>query len=143
MRSPTPRRDALELAARALKGKVDKAGEPLIRHAYRVGMALGRDHRTADGLVAGFLHDVIEDGGLTADDLLAAGVSPAAVRAVSIVSRRPGETYQDFIHRIRASGDALAIDLKIRDIRDHLGRPDSLPLSLARRYAIALEILTS
>ncbi|SHK05338.1 HD domain-containing protein [Nocardiopsis flavescens] len=106
----TPR-EASELAARAHAGQVDKAGRPYVEHVFAVRdlLAAHGDHAQ----VAGVLHDVLEDTGLTADDLRALGCPEEAVRAVLAVSRRPGEAYDDLI--ARAAADPLGRLVKLAD----------------------------
>jgi len=79
--------DAIEvaqgIAERAHDGGVDKHGAPYIEHpamvvdlVHRLPGYGGADPLTQqDAVVAPWLHDVVEDTPMTADTLLAAGVS--------------------------------------------------------------------
>jgi guanosine-3',5'-bis(diphosphate) 3'-pyrophosphohydrolase len=56
---------AIEIAARAHTGQVDKAGQPYILHPIQVMLRVqGEDAR-----IAAVLHDVVEDSEVTIDDL--------------------------------------------------------------------------
>jgi (p)ppGpp synthase/HD superfamily hydrolase len=89
--------DADALAERAHYGQVDKAGHPYINHPRAVAAALTQYGDNA--VMAGLLHDVVEDTDVTLDDLRAAGYPAEVVDAVDSVSRREGETYMDMIRR--------------------------------------------
>ena len=121
----------------------DQAGQPYILHVLRVMLAM---HTEAERLVA-LLHDVVEDGHLTLDDLRARGYAAAVVAAVDAISRRSdaGETYRAFI--ARAGQNPLAARVKLADLRDNLGRLDALPdrdraASLHQRYTDAIRAIT-
>lgn len=105
---------ALEIALKAYKGNTDKAGQPYILHPLRV-MAKMPDEASK---AAAVLHDVLEDSDMTADDLRKAGVSEAVVWAVICLTRKKGETYSDFIDRIRP--EPVASLIKLADIEDNL-----------------------
>jgi (p)ppGpp synthase/HD superfamily hydrolase len=126
---------AMRLATRAHEGQTDLGGQPYIGHPLRVmGLVPGVDAK----LVA-VLHDVLEDTDVGVDDLRAHGVPEPVIQAVRILTRSPGETYERFIERVAASGNRLAILVKLADLHDNTdpdrairGRPD-----LAERYADA------
>ncbi|PYC60946.1 phosphohydrolase, partial [Streptomyces tateyamensis] len=72
---------------------------------------------------AGWLHDVLEDSPVTADQLLAAGVPAEVVAAVRAVTKVAGEEY---LERVRAvTADRLATLVKISD-NAHNSHPDRL-----------------
>lgn len=66
------------------------------------------------GWLTGLLHDAIEDGGVTADDLHEAFVPPDVVTAVEVLTRRQDETYADYIGRV--AENPLARAVKLADI---------------------------
>lgn len=89
--------EARLLARTAHAGQIDKAGRPYHEHVEAIAELLAE--RGHDAQIAGLLHDTIEDTDLTPHDLRAAGVPERVVQAVLSVTRRPGETYMDMIHR--------------------------------------------
>ena len=105
---------AVALACRVHAGQVDKSGKPYILHPLRLMLKFDN----IDEQVVSVLHDVVEDGDVTLNDLRALGVSDAAVAAIDCLSKRDGELYEDFIARIKPN--ALARRVKIEDIRDNL-----------------------
>jgi (p)ppGpp synthase/HD superfamily hydrolase len=93
-----------------------------------------------------FLHDVVEDTAATLDDLRALNFPERVVEAVDALTRREGETPDDYYVRVRANRDALAV--KLMDVRDNAD-PRRLALldidtrkRLQWKYAKALLILT-
>ena len=106
--------DAIALAVIKHRGQRDKADEPYILHPLRVMLRL----RGEDARMAGILHDVVEDCGVTSDDLRALGYPERVVRAVDLLSRRDDEPYETFIERL--SVDPLARQVKLADLEDNL-----------------------
>ena len=104
---------AIALAATAHEGQIDKAGAPYILHPLRVMLRL----ETADERIAGVLHDVVEDCGLTLDQLRAEGFSEPAIRAIESVTRRESETYEEFV--LRAKADPVGRRVKLADLADN------------------------
>ena len=78
--------DAIIFAAEKHRGQRDKLGRPYILHPLRVAMRL-TDER--EQLVA-ILHDLVEDTGVTADELRARGVEQEVVDAVLALSKPGG-----------------------------------------------------
>lgn len=107
-------RRALALAARAHRGQRDKGGHPYIGHPLRVA---ARCH-SPEARVAALLHDTLEDTPLTAATLAEEGIPPGIVDTVCTLTRKPGEDYGDYIHRIAAN--PLAVEVKIADLEDNM-----------------------
>ncbi|SNT64362.1 HD domain-containing protein [Asanoa hainanensis] len=130
-------------AARCHEGQVDKAGRPYIDHPRTVAAALVGHGDEA--VMAGLLHDVVEDCGVTLDELRAMGYPERVVSAGDSVSHRGGETYLDGIRR--AAADPLGRLVKLADNATN-GDEARLALldeetadRLRRKYARAREIL--
>lgn len=130
---------AIAFAARVHAGSLDKQGEPYILHPLRVMLQFtGTVER-----VAAVLHDVVEDGDVTLKDIETTfGREVADV--IAAVSRRQGETYEQFI--LRASQHPIGRRIKLADVRDNFERLPTLRDErererLARRYRMALKVL--
>ncbi|MEV4870392.1 HD domain-containing protein [Streptomyces syringium] len=131
------------LADRAHAGQVDKIGVPYIEHVRTVAAGLAP---FGDELVmAGLLHDIIEDTDWTAEQLRAAGIPVRVVEIVEAVTNQPGTPYTERIQRI--AGDAQATLVKIAD-NAHNSHPDRsarLPpdkrVRLADKYRAARAVL--
>lgn len=105
---------AIEIAARAHTGQVNKAGEPYILHPLRVMLAC----RTELEMVCAALHDTVENTDITLDDLRREGFGEDVITIVDTLSRRDGEKYGDFITRILESETACRI--KLADLADNM-----------------------
>lgn len=133
--------EAIVIAATAHDGQVDKAGQPYILHALRVMAAMFSDH---DRVVA-VLHDVVED---SPDWQLAdlAEFGPGVVEALDALTRRDGETYDDYVNRV--SLNACATRVKLADLRDNLDltrlpEPNDVDVARCVKYRRARAILQS
>ena len=84
----------------------DKLGAPYILHPLDVMIRVQRRGGTTNQLIAAVLHDPVEDTNLTLDYIEQTfGEEVAAL--VDAVTKRPGESYPDFISRIIATTDDL------------------------------------
>jgi (p)ppGpp synthase/HD superfamily hydrolase len=136
---------AIEIAARAHAGQLDKQGMPYILHPIRVMMAV----QSVDAKMIAVLHDVLEDTLVTEADLRRDGFSELVVSGVLAVTRRKGESYTDFV--IRASQHGLAREVKLADLADNsslaraLVRAERIEADLdrVRRYLLSYRFLTT
>lgn len=112
--------DTLRIAIDALGGQKDLDGAPAILHALAVGL-MGEDELEQK---AGFLHDVVEDSGLTIEDLRDMGVDEDVLEAVKLLTHREGISYEDYIKDILYSGNETAIQVKINDLHHNEKRCD-------------------
>jgi hypothetical protein len=67
--------------------------------------------------MAAVLHDVVEEGGVTLEQLRAAGFADVVVEAVDALTKREGEDYEAFIRR--AALNPIAREVKLADLRDN------------------------
>ena len=134
---------AAELAIRFHDGQVRKMGPdeglPYIVHPMRVAATLRTWGCLRSVVALGWLHDVVEDTSATFEILRAEGLSDFQLEVLDAVTRRDGESYSDFILRVRRSGPA-ACDVKCADLTDNLaGLPEGH--GLRARYEHAFEVL--
>lgn len=138
---------AIEIAARAHAGQVDKAGAPYILHPLRVMMSLA----TPEERIVGVLHDVVEDTAVTLDDLRREGFGAAVVAAVEAVTKGPSDkgsgwaAYEAFV--LRAAANPIGRRVKIADMTDNMdlsriARPTEKDLARVEKYRRALALLT-
>ena len=106
--------DAILLAAQAHKGKTDRYGAPFILHPLRVMLRLSTELEQ----MAGVLHDVVEKTPVTLESLRAAGYPDEVIAAVDSVTRREGESYEQFVER--SAKNPLAKRVKIADLEDNI-----------------------
>ncbi len=105
---------AIEIAARAHAGQVDKAGAPYVFHPLRLMLAVG----TPRERMAAVLHDVVEDTSVTLADLRDAGFSTEVLEAVEALTKKEGETRMDAAHR--AARNPVALVVKLADVIDNM-----------------------
>ena len=110
--------EALRIALEVHEGQKDLDGKPVILHPMAVAL-LGHNREEQ---VAGLLHDVVEDSDWTFDDLLQRGVDASIVDALRLLTRDEGTNYDEYVHRIAASDNQLAIRVKYNDLRHNLKR---------------------
>ncbi|HEY9498065.1 MAG TPA: hypothetical protein VIQ78_03485, partial [Terrimesophilobacter sp.] len=131
---------AAALASIAHRGQVDKIGAAYIDHPARVAERfdwLGEPVHHC----AAWLHDVVEDSDITEQDLLDAGILPATVDVVALLTRRNDVSDGDYYARIKANPIARAV--KLADIADNCAawrvrRLDpELQASFAQKYSAA------
>ena len=106
---------AILIAVSAHDGQIDKAGEPYILHPLRVMLSL----KSEEERIVAVLHDVVEDcPDWPLDRLRREGFSEAVIAGVDAVTRRDGESYDDFIERARV--DPIGRAVKRADVRDNM-----------------------
>lgn len=128
---------AVRIAEEGHAGQVDKAGRPYIAHPRRVMMAMRDD---AARIVA-ILHDVVEDCGVTLEDLEKEGFPRHLLDALDAVTRRAGETYEAFV--ARAAADPIARQVKYADLQDNadlsrIAAPTAADVARTEKYRRAL-----
>jgi len=131
---------AISLAIEAHKGKVDKAGAPYILHPLRVMFQM----ETKEEMIAAVLHDVLEDTAITPDQLKEMGFSETVLEALDSVTKRAGETYEDFVRR--AALHPIGKKIKLADLRDNmdLSRLEEITdndIKRVKKYHGALKII--
>ena len=105
---------ALKIAIQAHKEQKDKSGREYIMHPIRVAERC-KDPRAK---VVALLHDTIEDTSVTAEYLRSEGFTDEIINGVLSVTKREGETYDDFVRR--AAENAIGREVKIADLEDNM-----------------------
>lgn len=131
---------AIGLALRAHAGQVDKGGNPYILHP----LAVMHRVKTVKEKIVAVLHDVVEDCGVTREDLLTEGFDQEIVEAIFALTRKEGETYMEFVQR--CSENTLAAGVKIEDITENLDlsripHPTETDYKRIEKYKEALVLL--
>jgi len=106
--------DAIALATKAHKGQKDKGGADYISHPLRLMAKMS----TEEEKMTAVLHDVVEDTPVTLEYLRSAGYPAAVVEALDLLTHRKGESYADYIGRIKQN--PLARKVKIADLEDNM-----------------------
>lgn len=106
---------AIQIATEAHAGQVDKGGAPYILHPLRVMLAMSTDEER----IVAVLHDVLEDcPDFSMVRYWEEGFSSDEIYALDALTRRPGETYTEFIARV--ARNPIATRVKIADMRDNM-----------------------
>lgn len=131
----------LELATKAHAGQFRRDGvTPYIEHPKAVAAAF---EKGSDEEAVAFLHDVLEDTDMTADDLIALGVPDRIVEAVKLLTKPKGENYERYINLLFFGFDSpfsmLARRVKLADIAANL--VDAPTDKQRQKYARALQII--
>lgn len=103
---------AVEIATIAHDGQVDKADMPYFLHPQRVADRM----ETPEGKVVAWLHDVVEDTGVTLDKVREM-FGPETAEAVDALTHRKGEAWADYLTRVK--GNDMAKVVKISDLIDN------------------------
>lgn len=105
---------AIEIAASAHAGQVDKAGEPYILHPLQVML---RVTSMQERMVA-VLHDVVEDTDVCLQDLISEGFPSDVISAIEALTKRAGESRIQAAER--AAANAIARQVKLADNAENM-----------------------
>jgi (p)ppGpp synthase/HD superfamily hydrolase len=132
---------AIAIAAEAHAGQHDKAGAPYVFHPLRMMLRLSSN----DERIVAVLHDVCEDcPGWTLDRLRAEGFGEHIVAALETVTKRDGETYEDFVRRAAANPIGRAV--KLADLQDNcdlsrISKPLERDFERIEKYKKAIDLI--
>jgi (p)ppGpp synthase/HD superfamily hydrolase len=136
----------LQFAWKHHAGQVDKVGAPYALHVTRVGASLWRFGD--DFVMAGFLHDVVEDTDVTLADLAFAGLPDRVLSAVAAITKRGSEAsvgaYEASLRQ--AMGNPIGLWVKAADVADNASRILDVPfgpvrIRLVKKYEMAVSVL--
>lgn len=113
-----PVEKAISIALCAHQGQLDLDGNPVILHPLTVGLWC----TSPIAQMAGFLHDVVEDTDYTFDALIREGIPTDVIEALRLLTHSSDEPYEAYISRIINSGNAIAQEVKMNDLRHNLER---------------------
>ena len=123
-------------------GQVDKAGAPYVLHPLRMMLTL----QSVDERIVAVLHDVCEDcPGWDFARLRREGFSETVLTALETVTKRDGESYEDFVRRAGANSIGRAV--KLADLRDNsdlsrIATPTARDMARIEKYRRAIAALS-
>lgn len=131
---------AISLALEAHSGQKDKAGEEYILHPLRLMLQM----KTENERIVAVLHDVVEDGDSTCEDLVKMGFAMKVVEAIDLLTHKKRDSYEEFIAKIKPN--KLARKVKIADIKhnseiDRIPSPTDKDYERREKYKKALQAL--
>ena len=103
----------LVLATNRHAGQFDKGGNPYILHPLKVMYYLKSDDEELQCIA--LAHDLVEDTDTTFTELRELGFSERVIAGIDAVTKRRGETYEEYKARVKANPDA--VDVKMCDLR--------------------------
>jgi len=133
---------AIAIAATAHAGQVDKGGAPYILHPLKVMLRMS----SLEERIVAVLHDVVEDCGISLEDLRMEGFSEAILSAIESVTKVPGESYEDFVER--AAQNPIGRVVKLADLEENsdlsrIASPSWEDLERVEKYRRAIGRLRS
>ncbi|MDD6879463.1 MAG: GTP pyrophosphokinase [bacterium] len=106
---------ATMLANLFFKDKKDKGGFPYLGHLQYVSNSFeDEEHK-----IVGMLHDIIEDTVVSKTILYELGFSDKVIEAIDVLTKND-EDYMSYINKICNSNNALAIDIKLKDLEHNM-----------------------
>ena len=133
---------ALSIAKKAHAGQVDKAGIDYIQHPLYVASQVKTEQEKAVAL----LHDVLEDSDITVADLLAYGLSNEVVTAVQTLTKKKGQSYQDYLGKVKSNNLARVVklaDLKHNSDLSRLKSVSNTDYERVKKYKNAIRYLST
>ena len=132
---------AIKVMFEAHKDQRDKSGLPYVFHPFHLAEQMKDEVTTA----AALLHDIIEDTDMTADGLRELGFPEKVVRIVELLTHKDGESYEDYIERIKTDPGARAV--KLADLRHNsdmtrLETVTQRDIDRAEKYRRAIKVLS-
>lgn len=116
---------ATNIVKKEFAGKVDKGGHPYINHLLRVSDRSSYYYANKNSIdimnlqVIGLLHDLIEDcPKWTIDHLKSIFQDNSIITAISLLTKRKDQPYNDYISSIRSHSYARAV--KLADLEDNM-----------------------
>ncbi|MGF6705378.1 HD domain-containing protein [Pseudomonas frederiksbergensis] len=133
---------AIAIATAAHEGQVDKGGAPYILHPLKVMLRVN----TLEERIVAVLHDVVEDCGISFDDLRKEGFSETVLMAIASVTKVPGESYEAFIERV--AQNPIGRVVKLADLEENsdlsrIAQPSWEDLERVEKYRRAIGVLRS
>ncbi len=140
--------EALQFSNKAHENQLRKSGEPFILHPIEVSKILISIKLDADSIVAGLLHDTVEDTKLTFSDIkkkfgnqiseLVEGLTKISTYSLKANKQKSGENYRKLL--LAATSDLRVILIKLAD-RLHNMRTINYIQDDNKKINIALETL--
>jgi (p)ppGpp synthase/HD superfamily hydrolase len=138
----------IDIAVLYHRNQTDKGNPdiPYVLHPLSVASSLADEGESKETVAVALLHDVIEDSLLTLEGLKAYSIIPnLVIDAVDAITRREGETYNEYLARVKSN--PMATKVKLKDLKhnmnpDRLARVEGGKSRLQKRYTSAYKYLT-
>lgn len=104
---------AISIAAVGFEKVMDKGGQPYILHCLRVMNQMD----TEEEKIVAILHDTVEDGVTTIEELIKERFSQNVIYALILLTHKKETPYDEYIKAIAT--DPLATKVKLADLKDN------------------------
>ena len=104
---------AISIAAVGFEKVMDKGGQPYILHCLRVMNQMD----TQEEKIVAILHDTVEDGVITSEELIKEGFSQNVIYALILLTHKKETPYDEYIKAIALN--PLATKVKLADLKDN------------------------
>jgi len=124
------------------EGVTDRANVPYFNHLETVANTVSS--KNTEVVLIALLHDVLEDTDTTFVDLLAMGYSERVVYGVLALTKKDGESYPEYLDRVKANPDAVKVklaDLNHNSDLSRLAKVTNADLKRNVKYASAKKYL--
>ena len=131
---------ALKICFEAHRDQLDKSGLPYVFHPFH----LAEQMESEAEICAALLHDVVEDAGLTLEELEEAGFPPCVLEALALLTHDPAVPYLEYVARLRENPIARRVklaDLAHNSDLDRLERVEEADQRRMLRYRKARALL--
>lgn len=121
----------------------DKAGESYLNHLYSVAHNFQDEMRYTISL----LHDIIEDTSVSINNLATLGFREEYLKVLDYITRKDGQSYEEYIDKILSSNNTVVLDIKLADLNNNTDpeRLAKLPINeqirLKEKYQKAKELI--
>lgn len=120
---------AMVLMFQVHQNQLDKGGVPYVFHPWHVAEQMNDEISTTVAL----LHDVVEDGTVSLDDLRKSGYPETVVDAVALLTRQKGQSYFDYIEKLAPNAAARRVKLADLAHNQDLTRLEKIDASARKR----------
>ena len=104
---------AMMISATGHVNQFDRGGKPYFLHCQKVAFYLKSDDYELMSIA--YLHDIIEDTDMTYTRLRELGMTERVIEGVRCMTKVPGETNEEYLHRLESNIDAVRV--KLADLR--------------------------
>jgi len=133
---------AMKIAFEVHKNQTDKNGMPYIYHPIHLAEQM-KDEKT---VCLALLHDTVEDGDITFEQLAKEGFSKDIIDALKLLTHDKSVPYLEYVKGIKTNAIATVVKLADLSHNSDLTRLDSVDekaLERVEKYKKAIELLLS
>ena len=128
---------ALKLSFGAHKDQVDNSGMPYVYHPFHLAEQMKDENTT----IVALLHDVVEDTGITIDDIIKMGFNEEVCKALKLMTHDDNVPYIEYVKKLKSNQIAKTVkivDLKHNSDLTRLDTVDEKALKRVEKYKRAM-----